>query len=597
MTNTEQVYTEIHADAAKEHYHWNRLHNRISWIRLALFIAAILFLYFALTRAETIMWFVLSGISFILLISLIYVSTVTAGKRDYFYRLKALALKELNALKFEFLQFPDGSEFINNSHCFSSDIDLFGPGSLYQYINRTITPMGRPQLVDWLETPCLDPVELKARQEACRELSGKTAWRLQFAAMGQEAEGGNSYQLLSGWSQQPDLFSNHSFWLSVLRLWQVAMLVLLLMVITGLVPYQVLILAALTNLAITGAFISRINRTFRLFDKSFRQLEIYRNLIDKIGDSGFGSSWMNVRITALRTGESSVAAEMGKLHRLLHRFDSRNNLLVGFFRDALFLTDIYLVLLMEKWRSSNKSNINIWLDAIGDADAMNSLATFAYNNPMYCYPVVAEDAFCLDSQALGHPLINPGERVCNTFSISSWHTLIVLTGANMAGKSTFLRTVGINMVLAHTGSPVCASSYRFSPVTLITSIRTNDSLIKHESYFYAELKKLRFIVESLEKGREVFILLDEVLKGTNSNDKLNGSRILVNKLLGLKTSGIIATHDIALGEMEKDFPGKIVNYCFEAQIKGGQLVFDYKLREGAATNMTALFLMKQMNIV
>lgn len=597
MTTPQQVYSEIKAGAAKEHTRWHRLHNRISWLRLALFLAAILFLYFALTRTETFLWFVLSGISFVLLVSLVYVSTFTTGKRDYFFRLKGLAQKELDALDFKFSEFPDGTEFFNTSHCYSSDIDLFGPGSLYQYINRTITPMGRQRLVDWLESPCLDPAELKARQEACIELSGNPAWRLQFAASGQESESSDSYQLLAGWSQQPDLFKNHSFLLKIIRLWQAFMMVLLLVVIFGMIPYQVLILAALANLAITGAFIGRINRTFRLFNKSFRELDVYSNLIGKIRDSGFGTSWMSKRITALGTGESSAAMEMRKLQRLLHRFDSRNNLLVGFFRDALFLTDIDLVLLMEKWRSSNKNNINRWLDALGDADAMNSLAAFAYNNPSYCYPEVVPDAFCFESKDLGHPLIKPGDRVCNTFSISSWHTLVVLTGANMAGKSTFLRTVGVNMVLAHTGSPVCASSCRFSPVSLITSIRTNDSLIKHESYFYAELKKLRFIVESLGQGREVFILLDEVLKGTNSNDKLNGSRILVSKLLGLKTSGIIATHDIALGEMEKDFPGSIVNRCFEAQIEDGQLVFDYKLREGAAKNMTALFLMKQMKIV
>lgn len=597
MTNAEKEYSEILAGASKQHHHWHILHNRISWLRLALFVAAIMFLYFALTRTETVLWFVLSGSAFLLLVSLVYASSVTSGKRDYYLRLKALAQKELDALHFEYLRFPDGAEFIDNSHAYSSDIDLFGPGSLFQYMNRNVTPMGRRRLTEWLEKPGLDAPEIKSRQEACGEMSADPEWRLHFAATGQESESSNSYEIQAGWSQQPDLFSKHSLWLRIIRLWQAVMMVFLLTVLFGLLPYQALIVAALTNLALTGAFIGRINRIYRLFDNSFRQMDVYRNLIGKIRDSGFSSPWISKRIASLGTGKASAAVEMGKLHRMLHRFDSRNNILVGFTRDALFLTDIDLVLRMEVWRKRNRNNIGLWLEAIGDTDAMNSLATYAYNNPSYCYPEIIQTAFCLESKDLGHPLIRPEERVCNNFSISDWHTLVILTGANMAGKSTFLRTVGINLVLAHAGSPVCASAFRFSPVSLITSIRTNDSLIRHESYFYAELKKLRFIVESLEQGKDVFILLDEVLKGTNSNDKLNGSRILVNKLLGLKTSGIIATHDISLGEMEKDFPGKIVNQCFEAQIEGGQLVFDYKLREGAAKNMTALFLMKQMKIV
>jgi DNA mismatch repair ATPase MutS len=597
MTIPEKEYSGILDGAVKEHIRWQRLHNRISWLRLALFVAAILFFYLALTRSETVFWFVLSGSALVLLISLVYLSATTAVKRDYFSRLKSLAQKELDALKFEFLQFPDGAEFINNSHAYSSDIDLFGQGSLYQYINRTVTPMGCLRLVDWLESPCLDSKEIRARQEACKELSADPARRLHFAASGQESPEAGTHERLVRWSQLPDLFRNHSLWIIVIRFWQVVMLALLLTVIAGIVPYQVLILVAFVNLAVVGAFIGKINRTYRIFDKSLKQLETYRNLIGKVNAERVNSIWMSERLKALGTGEYSAATEMAKLNRLLHRFDSRNNLLVGFFRDALFLTDISLVLKMEVWRGQNKDNVRLWLDALGDVDAMNSLATYAYNNPSYCFPEVAEGAFCLESRDLGHPLISYEERMCNHFSITDWHKLVVLTGANMAGKSTFLRTVGINQVLAHTGAPVCASFYRFSPVSLITSIRTNDSLIKHESYFYAELKKLRHIIESLERGNEVFILLDEVLKGTNSNDKLNGSKILVSKLLGMKTSGIIATHDIALGEMEKDFPGKIINCCFEAQIQDGQLVFDYKLHSGTAQNMTALFLMKQMKIV
>ncbi len=597
MNLSENKYSSILANAEAARSRSHRRYIIVSWLRLVLFVAALLSIYMALTRNQASFWFILTGISVILLVSMVYLSAATAAKRDYFARLKSLAAKELDALNFNFLSFPDGADLIDSSHPYSSDIDLFGQGSVYQYLNRTVTPMGRQRLVDWLETPCLDAGEIQARQESCREVSAEPDWRLNFTASGYDAMIDSSRDNLFRWSVMPDLFMRHSLWLKFIKAWQAAAIILVIAVISGLAGYQLLILLTVVNLAITGAYIRKIGYISRLFDNSFKQLDVFKNLIRKINDSPFSSAWISERINALGIGENSAAVQIGNLHRLLGRFDSRNNILVGFVRDALFLTDISLVIKMEMWRKNNRENISLWLDALGDADAMNSLATYAYNNPGYCYPHAVQDAFCLDCNGLGHPLIHPGERVCNPFSINNLQILVVLTGANMAGKSTFLRTVGINHVLAHMGAPVCATSYRFSPVSLITSIRTNDSLIKHESYFYAELKKLKHIVETLEKGEAVFILLDEVLKGTNSNDKLNGSRILVSKLLSLRTSGIIATHDVALGEMENEFPGKIVNRCFEAQIVDDQLVFDYKLQDGTARNMTALFLMKQMKIV
>jgi DNA mismatch repair ATPase MutS len=234
---------------------------------------------------------------------------------------------------------------------------------------------------------------------------------------------------------------------------------------------------------------------------------------------------------------------------------------------------------------------------LGEIDALCSIATFACNNPGYAFPEPVKGDFILEAKELGHPLIPQNDRICNDFTLQGWRNIQILTGANMAGKSTFLRTIGLNMVLAHMGAPACASLFRFRPTILMSSIRTNDSLIKHESYFYAELKKLKNIIETLEQRQEVFILLDEVLKGTNSKDKLNGSITLVRKLLRFPMSGIIATHDLALGELENELPGNIHNCCFEADISDGQLSFDYKLRKGAAKNMTALFLMKKLNIV
>jgi hypothetical protein len=597
METPEQAYSLRQVEFEQTFSRYQKISKTLAWLRLFTFLSLLVFLYIGLSSKKPVIGLVIAGTCLILLIILIILNASYNRKRDYFSHLVELCKKEIKAIRHDFLEFPDGSEFIDNSHAYASDIDLFGPGSAYQYINRTVTHLGKLRLVAWLKSPCLDADEIDSRQEACREASAHIDWRLQFAACGHETEVKDSPDSLLDWIKLPDIFSNHKRLTQIISVWQAVMVLILIIVVAGWINYNYLVLVGLINLGIVGAYLKKINEVSHFFGKSYSMMTKYSGLFSKISESGFKTSWMRQRIDLLVSGNGSAAIEIGILRKLLQQFDSRNNLLVGFSRNALFLTDLLLVIKMETWRRNNKGNIQKWLEVLGQVDAMNSLATFAFNNPGYSFPVPVEGEFSLEAKGLGHPLIPQEERVCNAFSLENWHTLVVLTGANMAGKSTFLRTIGINHILAHTGSPVCATDYRFKPSLLITSIRTNDSLIKHESYFYAELKKLKSIIDALEQGQEVFILLDEVLKGTNSNDKLNGSIILIKKLLQLQTSGIIATHDISLGELEKEFPDHIINRCFEAEISNGQLIFDYKLKQGTAKNMTALFLMKQMNIV
>ncbi|NVO18703.1 MAG: hypothetical protein HXX13_03335 [Bacteroidetes bacterium] len=597
MESPEKEYSSLLATFEKDLSKFQKICKSFAWIRLCAFLAMIVFIYFSLTSEVPIAFVILAGLSLIAFIILIYLHTTYSRKRDFNSRLVTLCINELKALRYRFLDFPDGSEFIDGSHDFSSDIDLFGQGSAYQYINRTVTDFGKHTLYDWLTTTNHDINEISSRQASCQELAAEANWRLHFSAKGMDRDLDDSPEKLLDWIQLPDMFNNKPHLIKLLRGWQALMLILLGVGIAGWIDYHWLILAGLINLAIVGAYLKRISKVSALLGKAYGLLANYSGLLSHINHSGFKSEWMKQRIELLGSRGGSAAIEIDKLRKTLQQFDSRNNLLIGFTRDALFLTDLLLVLKMESWREQNKKNISLWLNVLGEIDAMNSLATYACNNPSYTYPIAVSGDFTIDSRDLGHPLISPEERICNDFSIQGWHSMVVLTGANMAGKSTFLRTIGINHILAHTGAPVCAAEYKFKPTPLITSIRTNDSLIKHESYFYAELKKLKRIIDALEQGNEVFILLDEVLKGTNSNDKLNGSIILIKKLLQLQASGIIATHDISLGELEQVYPENISNYCFEAEISNGQLTFDYKLKPGTARNMTAIFLMKQMNIV
>uniref|UniRef100_UPI004029A3E3 MutS family DNA mismatch repair protein n=1 Tax=Phocaeicola plebeius TaxID=310297 RepID=UPI004029A3E3 len=229
--------------------------------------------------------------------------------------------------------------------------------------------------------------------------------------------------------------------------------------------------------------------------------------------------------------------------------------------------------------------------------ALCSLGTFAYNHPQYTYPELTEKPFCFLATQMGHPLMPASQCVKNDATIPSRPFFLIITGANMAGKSTYLRTIGVNYLLACVGAPVCCKRLKLHPNQLITSLRTSDSLSDNESYFFAELKRLKRIINLLNQGQQLFIILDEILKGTNSMDKQKGSFDLIRQFMQLKANGIIATHDLLLGSLIKQFPEEIRNYCFEADIKENELTFSYKLREGVAQNMNACFLMKKMGII
>jgi DNA mismatch repair ATPase MutS len=250
---------------------------------------------------------------------------------------------------------------------------------------------------------------------------------------------------------------------------------------------------------------------------------------------------------------------------------------------------------LEKWKRKQGAQVEDWLKLLGEMEALNSLANLAYNNPSFCKPELSKTP-TLIADDLGHPLIRDEKRVNNSISFDG-QQFVILTGSNMSGKSTFLRTVGINLVLARTGSMVCARNFVFYPFDVYVSMRITDSLQDSESFFYAELKRLQTIIQHLEQGQPTFILLDEILRGTNSNDKRNGTIGLIRKLAGMRAFGIIATHDVIVAELIREYPEYIANNCFEAEIKNDELLFDYRLKQGVCTKLSASFLMKKMGVI
>jgi DNA mismatch repair ATPase MutS len=311
------------------------------------------------------------------------------------------------------------------------------------------------------------------------------------------------------------------------------------------------------------------------------------------------TSEFNVKLQAmLRSGAEQPPGKVIKqLSDLLSLMDSNLNLLVSVILNGLFLFNIHLLRAVESWRVKHRKMVPVWFEVLAEADALASLGNLAFNNPGYTYPVPVSADFQFTGEKIGHPLILQGTSVTNDIDISGWNQFRIITGANMSGKSTFLRTIGANLLLAMMGAPVYAAKLIFYPIEIHSSIRTNDSMAKRESYFYAELRRLKEIIGELERGKEKLILLDEILKGTNSSDKQTGSIALIRQLMKYKLAGLFATHDLALGELVNHYPHNIRNLCFEIRITGDRMEIDYKLLPGVCHNLNASFLMKNMGII
>ncbi len=510
--------------------------------------------------------------------------------------LEELNKAELTALEGKYNQFKNGENYINPQHDYSYDLDLFGEGSFFQYLNRTATLEGSNQLATKLSSPLLESNTILKEQEAIKELSSKLNFRQHFYAKGHTLqETKDDINKINTFSEYTSFFENKS---RVFKGYiQLAPYLFIASLVLNFFNFPPAITTSLffINLGIVGAHLKPLNKVNHHFSSLNQILEKFAILMDLINKNQFSSEKLKYLQGSLKHKNHNASEEIKTLSHYMGQFDQRNGMLAGVILNGIFLWDFKYVFKIEKWLNENKQNLQKWLKVVHEIDALNSLAGYTYNHPEFSYPIPSNSTI-LQTTNLGHPLIPRGERICNDYDLKeSIFTLI--TGANMSGKSTFLRTVGISIISARCGLPVCAQSMTFKPMKLITNMRTTDSLMKHESYFYAELKRLQYIIEQLEKGQDVFIILDEILKGTNSKDKTFGSMELIKKLLSLNAYGMIATHDLELGILEKENKGKITNLCFEVINKKNELIFDYKLHPGVTQNHNATFLMKQMGII
>jgi hypothetical protein len=569
----------------------------LSLLRLVSFAAGILIIWIGFTRSNTA-GLIVSLPVIILFLYLLKLYSSHSCKKEFLLNLSRINERESSALSGDFSSFEAGAEFVNPDHTFSFDVDLFGNSSLFQYLNRTITSYGREILAGWLSDPYSLNADLAKRQEAVRELAGKEKWRHTFMASGYNNPlEKNEIAALIDWISEHDDSGKSGLKTILIFIFPSAAIISLSLLISGILHYSVFTFIFLVNLLIITAGLKKTNRIHNALSKKYYYLSSMDNLLKAFGSETFNSEILNEIQKNISVGKVSAAGSVRKLGSLIQAFDSRLNLLVGFALNGLLLWDYHSIRRLEKWKTDYSIHFPVWLMMLGEVDAYISLGNYAFNNPHFSYPSLSTGKIMLSATSLGHPLINETDRVCNDFSIPDKGVVCVITGANMAGKSTFLRTLAVNYIVGMAGAPVCAEEMSFTPVKLFTSMRTTDSLSNHESYFYAELKRLRQLKSLIENGEPVLFILDEILKGTNSADKSLGSKLFIQRLIELGGTGLIATHDISVGEMETDYRGRVINRCFEVEIDGENISFDYLLRDGITHKMNAALLMKQMGIL
>lgn len=505
---------------------------------------------------------------------------------------KSINTTELEVLNGNYYTLDTGKEFIDPLHFFSNDIDLFGKGSFFQFINRTVTNDGKKLLAKTLSSNHI--ANIPEKQNALQELSTKVTWRQHFSALESLVSTKKDTSVIIQWIQQ--YTSKLPNFLSVVtKVFPIISIGLIALLTFKFISFSVLLLWFFIGLGVT---VSNLKATQKLYTDANHAKDIFKQyylLLEQIENQQFSSSILQEKQQDIASENEKASVIFKKFSKILDAFDQRNNLLIALVGNGLFLWDIQNALNTEQWITQYKNVVAQWFDTVSFFDAQNSLANFVYNHPSYTFPNIQKETAIITAKNLGHPLLNPTKRVDNDFGINS-QQFFIITGANMAGKSTFLRTISLSIIMANCGLPICAESYSYTPIKLITSMRTSDSLTDDESYFYSELKRLKFIVDELASDT-YFIVLDEILKGTNSKDKALGSKKFIEKLSKSNSTGIIATHDISLCELASDYAPQIENHYFDAEIINDELFFDYKMKEGICKNMNASFLLKKMEIV
>lgn len=572
----------------------NKRYNSISISRL-LSVFLCLFLLFYYIKTNEISYVAFAFLSFVGFIFLMRIHSKLSFEKQLATAILKINENEIAFLKREKLPFENGIEFNDFHHPYAYDLDIFGEHSLFQSLNRTATFVGKKTLANQL-LEVLPNTTILENQEAINELKSKLDWRQDFLALATiSADSKNAYDSIMHWSSSkinklPKVIIALSIILPTLFFgFLIAYIITSKMILLSYLTY-----IFIANTIVLGQCFKRIQSEIAKADNVDKIIKQYSLLLIKIETETFQSKKLIDLQQQLVFRNATASTHVKELSELFSRMDSINNFVTAIVFNGTFLFNVHVLKSLLKWKENYATELGKWVSIIGEFEALNSLANLAYNNPDFVFPEINSE-YKIGFKDLAHPLLNPASRVGNDTHFYP-ESFVILTGSNMSGKSTFLRSLGVNMVLGGIGSVVCASEANMHPLPVLVSMRLSDSLSDSESYFFAEIKRLKQIMDALEE-KPAFVLLDEILRGTNSDDKRNGTIEVVKKIIAKKAIGAIATHDIEVCLTTNDYPEILTNQCFEVEIKNEELHFDYKLRNGICKNKSATFLMQKMGVI
>ncbi|MCJ8211718.1 DNA mismatch repair protein MutS [Mucilaginibacter sp. RS28] len=591
-------YQSNAAEASQQFNKYERQVNLYSVFRLIDFLLLLASVYYAVKWGDLLFFalsFVVLGLAFAWLVKK---QSLFEQQKKYFAALKAVNMNEVDSMANRGNIYSNGSQFYDEKHFYTSDLDIFGSRSLYQLVNRAATYRGNQTLSAWLQKAA-DRDTIIARQDAIKELAAKNDWKLDVQALllFNKNEQTDQLKQFLRYLQTPLNLPGEK-WLTVYS--KVAPLVMLgLIGLSFFYPLgSVVALVGLGNVALVGSRIKFIQQVSLSSDKMAETLNNYAAVFERIENEPWGAPLNKQLSEEVSSGHGlTTSAKIKQLYRLIDKFNYRLNMLVGFFLNAFLLWDIRQIIAIENWKRQYQHDFEKAFEVVSEFEALISLTSLHINYPEWCFPQIAVgNGYTLTAAAIAHPLIDETTRVANDYLMADTFGIDIITGSNMAGKSTFLRTLGINTVLALAGAPACAAEMEVSVISLFTYMRIKDSLNESTSTFKAELDRLQMLLNAVQGDEKIFFLVDEMLRGTNSTDKYLGSKAVIENLISHQGVGLVATHDLQLAQLEQKYPGYVRNFYFDIEVKDDEMLFDYKLKPGECKTFNALLLLKRIGI-
>ncbi len=569
--------------------------SRLGWTRLIVFLLTA-FLTYKVFVAAGLAGLTVVVVGLAILLYLISIDVNNDRNIDNTKTLIRINEEELQFLNNDYYNRYDGSVYAPAVHAYANDLDLFGKASLFQWMNRAYTGQGRNVVAGNLLQP-LSVIEVKDRHEAVKEITTEIEWRQQLQAYAMQTSITTQTEAkTAAWLKEKDEHFTSPGWKIFILVYSAITLGSAAATLLGYIPAGLFSSLFILYLFISIILSRNTVKPYAQLSGIVKEIAALQQLVQWMEDKKFNASLLKQLQEEMKTGEGRAANEIKGLKIILDRFDLRSSIVGVLFFNSLLLWDVRQMIALNEWRRKNKKQVAKWFSMLAEVEVLHSLATLHFNKPGWSFPEFTDVHFTFDGKEIGHPLLPEQTRVNSNFDLEGTAKIGLVTGSNMAGKSTFLRSLGVNIVLAQMGAPVCAQSLLLSPVGLMSSMRIADNLAESTSTFYAELKKLKTIIEAVNRHEPVFILLDEILRGTNSLDRHKGSEALMAQLIRQNAVAVIATHDVELAKLEEQYPQSIENYHFDVQVEGEELYFDYKLKQGVCTSLNASILMKKIGI-